>query len=221
MLRVNAPTELGRRLIAPLVSQFTGLYPKVRIRLSLSDAVPDVTEEGLDIAICIGLPPQQGPIAVKLLSSRAIICAAPDYLARHGKPQTPQDLAGHDCIRLMRGHRLLDHWQFKQENGRTEVHVRGTLSTTSAEVVHDWVLAGKGIAMKAYWDIWRDLETGRLVECLGEYFDTHLDLYAVYASRQHLPPRLRAFLEFVKTGLAAHIDRVEDAARERLPLDTA
>jgi DNA-binding transcriptional LysR family regulator len=96
-----------------------------------------------------------------------LCCAAPAYLARHGTPQTLADLAAHDCLRLVRGQRVFDRWLFVEDGRRREIQVRGTLSTASGEVLHDWALKGRGLALKALWDIEDDLRAGRLVECLA------------------------------------------------------
>lgn len=202
LLRVAAHTEIGRRQIAPLISDFTALYPKVHVQLILSDYELDVIEDGLDLALRGGLPPQSGVIATKLFASRRVVCATPDYLKRHGQPATPNDLLRHNCICLVRGRRVFDHWLFKENGKPREFRVQGTLSTTSGEVLHDWALAGKGLAFKVHWDLRADLEAGRLVECLAEFACDDVDFYAVYASRQHLAPRIRVFIDFVRERIA-------------------
>ena len=200
-LRIGAPSEFGRRRIAPLISRFTDLHQKVSVHLALSDAWVDMMESGLDVVLRLGLPSEGDVIAAKLLGSRRIVCAAPAYLARHGVPQTPDDLAAHDCIRLVRGRWVFDNWVFRDGQGRREVRVSGTLTTGSGEVMHDWAVAGKGLALKAMWDVQEDIAAGRLVECLAEYWCDEIELYAVYLSRKHLPPRIRVFLDFIRAAL--------------------
>jgi DNA-binding transcriptional LysR family regulator len=200
-LRVGASSQIGRQRIAPLISRFTDQFPGINVQLILSDSGLEVIDDELDIAIRVGLPNEQDVVARKLLDGKRLICAAPAYLKRCGTPLVPGDLLEHRCIRLVRGRRVFDRWLFEEEGQRREVQVRGALSTTSGEVVYDWVLAGRGIAMKASWDIDDDLREGRLVECLATYACDEISLYAVFATRRHMPPRLRAFVDFIAAAL--------------------
>ena len=213
LLCIGAPSEIGRKQIAPLIEGFSDRYPEVEVRLVLSDIGLDVIDDNLDVALRIGLPADTGVIAKKLLSSRRIVCAAPAYLARHGTPETLADLAAHDCLRLVRGQRVFDRWSFVEDGRRREIQVRGTLSTASGEVLHDWALKGRGLALKALWDIDDDLSAGRLIECLAPYHCDEIELYAVFANRRHLSPRVRVFLDFVQEALGgAALDRKTSAA---------
>jgi DNA-binding transcriptional LysR family regulator len=103
----------------------------------------DVIDDGRDIALRIGLPSDSSVIARKVLTAKRITCASPTYFKEHGTPAKPSDLLHHDCIRLVRGRRVMDAWVFQEQGKRFEVVVNGTLTTTSGEVVHDWVRAGK------------------------------------------------------------------------------
>lgn len=200
---VGAPSEIGRKQIAPVITAFCASYPAVDVRLVLSDSGLDVIDDNLDIAVRIGLPLDTGVVACKLLASRRIVVGAPAYLDRHGTPHTPSDLAAHDCIRLVRGQRVFDRWRFLEDGRVREVAVSGRLSTASGEVLHDWVRAGHGLALKALWDIEDDLRSGALVECLAGYHCDMIELYAVFASRRHLAPRVRAFLDFLARELVS------------------
>jgi DNA-binding transcriptional LysR family regulator len=200
---VGAPSEIGRKQIAPVITAFCASYPAVDVRLVLSDSGLDVIDDNLDIAVRIGLPLDTGVVARKLLSSRRIVVGAPAYLDRHGTPHTPSDLAAHDCIRLVRGQRVFDRWRFLEDGRVREVAVNGRLSTASGEVLHDWVRAGRGLALKALWDIEDDLRSGALVECLAGYHCDMIELYAVFASRRHLAPRVRALLDFLARELVS------------------
>jgi DNA-binding transcriptional LysR family regulator len=219
-LRIGAPMEIGRRLIAPLVARFVEKYPGIQAHLYLSDSDLDVIDDGLDVALRVGLPTDASVIAKKILSTRRAVCASPSYLKRHGIPRRPEDLRQHDCIRLVRGRRVMDTWSFQEDGKRFELIVRGALTTTSAEVVHNWVRSGKGIALKAVWDVQPDLEAGTLVECLREFWCDEIDLFAVCASRQHLFPRVRVFRDFISAMLP---DMVRKESRiglqESSPLD--
>lgn len=200
-LRIGAPVGIGRRLVAPLVARFVEKFPGIQVHLFLSDAGLDVVDDGLDVALRVGLPPDASVMAKKILATRRVVCASPSYLKRHGVPQRPEDLLQHNCIRLVRGQRVMDVWSF-QENGRPlQVTVRGNLTTTGGLVIHDWAKSGRGIALKAVWDVQPDLEAGTLVECLKDFWCDEIDLFAVCVNRQHLSPRVRIFLDFISATL--------------------
>ena len=202
-LHVGAPSEIGRRLIAPLIGQFASKFPEVEVRLVLSDAGLDVIDDNLDVALRIGLPNDNTVMARKILMAKRIVCASPAYFKRHGVPSHPQELKRHNCIRLMRGKRVMDSWVFQQDGERFEVKVDGSLTTSSGEVVHDWVRAGRGIALKANWDLGPELRDGVIVQCLEEFWADPIDLFAITANRLHQPHRLRIFLEFIAKHLPA------------------
>jgi DNA-binding transcriptional LysR family regulator len=217
-LRIGAPMGIGRRLIAPLVARFVEKYPGIQVHLNLSDSGLDVIDDGLDVALRVGLPTDASVIAKKILSARRIVCASPSYLKRHGVPRRPEDLRQHDCIRLVRGQRVMDAWLFQEDGKRFETTVSGTLTTTSGEVVHNWVCSGRGIALKAVWDVQPDLDAGSLVECLTDFWCDEIDLFAICASRQHLFPRIRVFLDFISWTLPK---MVSQESRTNLPQSTS
>jgi DNA-binding transcriptional LysR family regulator len=201
MLRLGAPMEIGRRLVAPLITEFREKFPDVQVHLVLSDSGLDVIDDGLDVALRNGLPSDSSVIARKVLTAKRITCASPAYFKEHGTPAKPGDLLQHDCIRLVRGRRVMDAWVFQEQGKRFEVVVNGTLTTTSGEVVHDWVRAGKGIALKADWDLQAELREGSIVPCLSDYWCDEINLFALCANRRHLSPRIRAFLKFIVARL--------------------
>ncbi len=201
-LRISAPLQWGRRVLAPIIADFSAEFPKVSAHLVLTDTSLDVVNGGLDIAIGAVPPQASGVIVRKILSGRRIVCAAPRYLRARGIPATPEDLRDHDCIRLVTGHQDVDRWSFRDGDGVSTIDIGGKLSTTSTEVVNAWVLAGHGIASRAEWDIATELEAGRLVPCLEPFWSDPIALYASYASRRHLPPRIRVFMDFLTAAIA-------------------
>lgn len=201
-LRVTAPLHWGRNVLSEVVAGFSRRYPDIEIQLVLADAIFDPVRDGVDVVLGV-LPPTGADMVVsRVLRSRRLVIASPDYIARHGRPTAPEDLLAHDCIRLFIDGRPFDHWSFI-ENGKVRtVHVKGRLTTTSTEVMQDWVLAGRGVGLKAEWDIEDDIAQGRLVACLTDYWCDEISLYICYANRRHLPPRIRVFLDFLKQNLA-------------------
>ena len=201
LLRVGAPTEFGRRVIAPMLARFRTRCPNLEVMLTLSDAGLDPVDDELDVVLRNGMPQDPSVVVRRLFTSRRIVCATPEYLRTHGTPRTPEDLLQHDCIRLVRGRRVLDDWVFVDGGQRRTVHVRGSLASSSGEVVHDWIMAGLGPGLKALWDVDIDLREGLLVECLPDHWCDEIELYACFASHGHMPLRVRAFTHFLAETL--------------------
>jgi DNA-binding transcriptional LysR family regulator len=201
-LRVGVPLEIGRRRIAPLVAEFTARYPGISIELVLSDSRLDILEEEIDIGIHVDAPQDGNLISRVLLYGSRVIVASPEYLARHPAPAKPIDLLDHDCARLVRGRRIFDNWIFNEGGRVREIHVQGTLLTNNSEVMHEWALAGRAVTIKALWDVEDDIRAGRLVQLLKPFQCDELNLYATYATRTHLPPRMRLFIDFVVQELS-------------------
>jgi DNA-binding transcriptional LysR family regulator len=200
-IRVGAPLEIGRRQFAPLIAEFSRKYPRITIELSLNDAPVDVIGDDLDVGVHVDQRAAHNIITRKIISSRRVVVASPDYLAKHGTPVRPGDLRAHQCICLVRGRHIFDRWTFSEGGQSHEEHVRSVLMSDHAEVVHEWALMGCGIALKALWDIEDDLKAGRLVEVLAPFAISDLDLYVFYPSRSHLPPRIRVFIDFLIAAL--------------------
>ena len=201
-MRVGVPLEIGRRRIAPLVAEFTARYPGISIELVLSDSRVDILEEEIDIGLNVDAPQDSNLISRILLYGSRVIIASPEYLARHPAPATPIDLLEHDCALLVRGRRVFDHWIFKEDGRVREIQVQGTLLTNNSEVMHEWALAGRAVTIKALWDVEDDIRAGRLVQLLKPFQCDELNLYATYATRAHLPPRMRLFIDFVVQELS-------------------
>jgi DNA-binding transcriptional LysR family regulator len=214
-LRVGAPLQIGRQRIAPLVADFTKQYPSIQVELLLNDAKLDVLGDELDVGLHVDLPSDGNVISRVLIASRRVVCATPEYLSRHPAPSVPAELCDHDCIRYVRGRHVMDRWIFMESGKVTETHIRGTLSTNNAEVMHAWALAGRGVGLKALWDIEDDLRTGRLIELLAPYACDELKLYAAYPSRQYLPPRTRVFIDFMARSLGDSVPKQADPVAAR------
>lgn len=214
MLRVGAPMQIGRRLIAPLIGRFAENFPEIQTQLVLSDTFQDLVEEELDVALTVGPPGDPDLLMRRLLVSRRVICASPDYLARYGVPRRPEDLLTHNCIRKVRGRRIVNSWRFTDQGGVRELRVNGSLATNSGEVMHEWLLNGRGIGIKALWDIEQDLDQGRLVECLADYAFDRLELCASFVGRPYLLPRTRVFIDFIAEALAGQRSKSVQSRRQ-------
>lgn len=202
LLKVGAPMEFGRRRVAPLLAEFAAQHAKLEVHLVLSDAGLEVGQDGLDVALRVDRPDDLSIMTRKIASTRRVLCAAPSYLAAHGMPRVPTDLASHECLRLARRHRLHDRWRFHTPNGVDEIKVSGHLTSSSGDVLHGWTLEGRGLSLEALWDVAEDLRDGRLIECLGNCRWDGIELFATFLPGQPVPPRIGLFVDFIASKLS-------------------
>ncbi|MCJ7800188.1 MAG: LysR substrate-binding domain-containing protein [Polaromonas sp.] len=203
LLRVNATLGFGRSHIAPLISGFIQRHPQVQVQLQLSADPPPLTEDAFDVCVRFGEPPDARVLARHLAPNRRLLCAAPAYLAAHGIPKGPSDLARHNCIGIRQGDEGYGSWRLTLGKRTETVKVRGNLSTNDGEIAVNWALAGHGIVMRAEWDVARYLRSGRLTQVLENYRTPSADIHAVYTQRHQVSARVRAFVDF----LASHFEQ--------------
>jgi LysR family transcriptional regulator, transcriptional activator for dmlA len=203
LLRVNATLGFGRSHVAPIISRFARKYPRVDIRLQLSVDPPPLTEDAFDVGIRFGPPPDARVVARLIAPNRRLLSASPAYLARHGEPRAPSDLAHHNFISIRQGEEAYGLLRLTRGRaGKTEsVKVRGSLTTNDGEIAVSWALDGHGILLRAEWDIERYLRSGRLVSLLPQYQAPNADIYAVYPQRHQAAARVRAFVDFVALSM--------------------
>ncbi|MDD2547069.1 MAG: LysR family transcriptional regulator [Burkholderiaceae bacterium] len=202
-LRITAPAGFGRRHVAPLVPRFHALHPDVTISLNLSDRVVDLAGEGFDCAVRVGDLPDSALVSVRMADNRRLCVATPAYLQRRGPPRHPTELAAHDCLTLSSEASQTRGWAFRipTESGGTEVlHLKpgGPLDCSDGQVLHDWCLAGHGIAWRSAWEVASEIAAGRLVEVLEAFAAPPNGIYAVFPQRKHLPLRVRLWIDFLK-----------------------
>jgi LysR family transcriptional activator of dmlA len=202
LLRVGAPTDLGRRHVAPLLAAFAAQHPGLGAHLVLSDAGLEVEADACDLVLRYGLPDDPAMVARKIATTARLLCASPSYLAQRGAPQSPDDLHGHSCLRIARRHQLLDRWRLTREGETCEVAVSGPLSSGDGSVLYEWALSGEGISLEAHWDVAGDLAAGRLVEVMPDYRGAPAELYAVFAPGKPVPPRIRLFADHLAKAFA-------------------
>jgi DNA-binding transcriptional LysR family regulator len=200
-LLVSAPAGFGRQHVAPLVPSFLAEHREVSINLNLNDRIVDVIGEGIDVAIRIATLSDSSLVGVKLVDNHRVVVAAPAYLKRHGAPQTLEELARHNCLAIssegsQRG------WTFQQEGRIVTLKVGGNMVCNDGAVLHDWALAGRGLAWRSMWEVGTEIAAGRLVPVLEQYAAPGNDIYAVFAQRRHLPLRIRAFVDFLRHAYA-------------------
>ncbi|AQG98952.1 LysR family transcriptional regulator [Caballeronia cordobensis] len=193
-LRVTMPSSLGRQHISPLIPAFLRQYPGVAVELRMTDQIVDLVDEGIDLAIRIGALKDSTLVAKKLASNRRVLCASPGYLAAHGTPRHPADLAQHECV-ILADQR---DWSFVTPTGVFDVRVSGRLVTDNGEVIRDALAAGIGIGLKSTWSVAPLIASGELVTVLDDYpLAREVAIWAVYPSRAFVPPKTLAFIGFL------------------------
>jgi DNA-binding transcriptional LysR family regulator len=201
LLRINASPSIGTMGLLPILPRFTARYPDITVDLALSDTIVDLVEERADIAIRIGPLRDTRLRAKKLGHSRMVLIASPDYLARRGTPNTPDDLDAHDCLRFS-FRRSIDSWPFRIGGKIVQRPVHGSFFGNSGEVVRLMAVAGGGIARHGRFHVAQDLAVGRLVEVLADYNPGDgEDIHALYAPEDRAAARIRAFLDFLDEEL--------------------
>jgi len=200
-LLISAPAGFGRQHVAPLIPSFLAHHGDVNVTLNLNDRVVDLIGEGIDVAIRIAALSDSSLIGVKLADNKRVVVASPAYIKRHGTPASLDDLARHNCLAFssdgsQRG------WTFRQNGKNVTLKVAGNMVCNDGAVLHDWALAGKGLAWRSMWEVGNAIESGQLVTVLDEFAAPGNDIYAVFAQRRHLPLRIRAFVDFLRHAYA-------------------
>ncbi|BDT69536.1 HTH-type transcriptional regulator DmlR [Comamonadaceae bacterium OS-1] len=195
-LRVNAPVSFGMVHLSPLWPQFMALHPKVVLEVSLADRMVDLVEEGYDLAVRIARLPSSSLVSRSLTSTRLVVCASPEYLRRQGTPTHPSEIAHHAVITytlLASG----DYWEFEGPQGPVKVKVQPRMRTNSGDTCCAAALGHQGIVLQPAFMVETHLASGALVEVLPQYRAVELGVYALYPSRKHLTPKVRALVDFL------------------------
>lgn len=202
-LRVTMPAVFGRMHIVPAIADYMRRYPEVTVEASITDRIVDLVEEGFDIAVRFGEPPDARVVARPLTQVRFVTTAAPAYLAAHPAPARPQDLAGHRCVAYvppMTGKVL--EWTYRDGAAVLQHTPSGHLAVDSGEAVVDAALAGAGLAYCHDYLVERAVAEGRLVRVLDAFAGPSSPVSLVYPHSRRLAPRVRAFID-VATAHAA------------------
>ena len=202
-LRVTAPAGFGRRHVAPLVPACHAAHPRLRISLNLSDRIVDLAGEGYDCAVRVGDLPDSSLVSIRLADNRRQAVATPGYLRRRGVPRHPRELARHDCLVLSSDASQSRGWAFVIDGELTHLRPEGPLDCSDGQVLHDWCLAGHGIAWRSTWEVESEIAAGRLVAVLQAYAAPPNGIYVLlpHATR-HLPLRVRLWVDFLRKRYA-------------------
>jgi DNA-binding transcriptional LysR family regulator len=196
-LRVSAPMSFGILHLGPTLAAFAREHPQVTLDLAFDDRYVNLVEEGFDVALRIGRLADSSLVARKLAATRLVVCAAPSYLAEHGEPEVPEDLAAHNCL-LYTYLATANVWRFTAPDGREiPVAVSGNLRANNGIVEAEAAVAGMGILMTPTFYVGPLIRQGKLKQILGGYRGPEIGIHAVYPQREHVPPKVRAFVDFL------------------------
>jgi DNA-binding transcriptional LysR family regulator len=182
--------------IAPVIAEFTSLYPDAKVNMMMSDRLVDLVEERIDLAITTLPVPNSNLIMRRVGSVRLVVYGSPDYFARHGVPHNPNDLANHNCLKYAFSS-WGSEWRFKSPQGPRAIHVGGNMETNSVNALKQAAVLGQGLILAPDYLVADEVRSGRLIAVLTEFCIPELPINAVYPHRQHLPINVRSFLDLV------------------------
>jgi DNA-binding transcriptional LysR family regulator len=199
LLRITSSQSFGIRHLAPAIADYLALCPGVQMEVTLNDRYLEVIEEGFDLAIRIGHLEDSSLIARRLAPIRVALCASPGYIVQHGAPETPADLAEHNCL-IYTYAASQSEWRFVDGAGKEHaVHIAGRLLANNGDVLRTAALRGQGVALGPTFILGDDMRVGTLVRLLPDYAPPEVGLYAVYPPSRHLSVKVRSFVDFLVT----------------------
>jgi DNA-binding transcriptional LysR family regulator len=196
-LRMTASISFGAGYLAPAIAEFRQRHPQLRFDIELSDRAVDLVDERIDVAIRIGGIGSQALIGRRIGTAQMVCCASPSYLARHGTPRTPADLADHACLTYEYSSDG-NLWRFTDAAGEShDVKVTGFAHSNNGAMLAALAVAGVGVTVEPDFILAPDVRAGRLVRILRDYAPPTIIIHAVYPSRRHLSAKVRAFIDFL------------------------
>lgn len=199
VLQLSAPSDFGRNTLLQWLDTFQDAHPQLHLRLLLADRMADLFREPVDIALRYGAPEDSSLVALPVAAdNRRVLCAAPDYLARHGAPQTVEEVARHNCLLYMLHGRVHERWRFSQGKRELLVTAAGNRVCDDADVTRRWAVAGQGLVYKSWLDVAEDVRAGRLQVLLPDWLGEPTPLYLVCAHRAQLSKAVHLLREFLQ-----------------------
>ena len=202
-LRISSAVGFGRKVVAPLLGEFRAAYPEVSIDLLLDDKPTDFISDRVDIAFRNGRMEDAQIIAKQIIPMQMLVCASREYQEAHGLPQTVEELAHHQCINFRSASGRIFEWEFKVDGQLRKFLPQAKVTYNDPDLVLQAVLDGHGIAQMAGYLVCDSLRSGALVPCLAQHAPEDRGHYICYLSRQHLPSRMRVFIDFMTTRIRA------------------
>ncbi|WP_437968640.1 LysR family transcriptional regulator [Sorangium sp. So ce260] len=198
LLRLTVPDAFGRLVVLPLLRKYLKAWPDLQVEVSFTDRQADIVEEGFDLAVRIGeAPPDTRLVSRVVARYKAMLCAAPSYIAERGEPLHIDDLAGHDCL-IFSSRNRRQSWRFLGDDGAwVKAQGRSRLRLDSGEALRDAAVAGLGIAFLPDFLVAEDLAAGRLQQVLPALQAEEVKIVTIYPTRRLLEPRVRRFIDLM------------------------
>ncbi|MDW5501983.1 LysR family transcriptional regulator [Pseudomonas lundensis] len=204
LLRITCSQSLGQTALVGAVAQYLKRHPQVAVDLQMNNRTVNLVEERIDLALRITNELDPNLIARPLSSCASVVCASPAYLAAHGTPRHPQDLALHNCLTYSYFGKSL--WHFDHQGVKSAVAVSGNLSANESVVLMAGTVQGAGISMQPYYSAAPLLVSGELIELMPDYRPQSMGIYGIYTSRRQMPATLRTMLDFLVEWFATDAD---------------
>jgi LysR family transcriptional activator of dmlA len=199
-LRICSSFGFGRRIVAPALSALVQKHALLQVRFEVFDRLVDVATEGFDLDVRVGDEIAPHLITRRLASNHRVLCASPAYLQRRGTPSTLSELAVHDCLIIKERDHPFGVWRLRHGRQESTIKVRGPLSSNNGEMVVQWAVDGRGIALRSTWDVGNLIASGKLVHVLPDYTQ-EANIWAVYPSRLNTSAKVRVCVEFLQNHL--------------------
>jgi DNA-binding transcriptional LysR family regulator len=197
-IKMTVPTISGELILAEAVADFCQLHPNLTIEMRLENEFVDLIKEGQNLAIRTGVLSDSSLIAKPLLDSNWMVCCAPKYIEKFGKPQTPEALIKHNCMAYTYQNKGAYDWYFSQGEQESYVRISGNFATNNSQALRKAALAGYGIVYVPRCCVYEDIQQGVLVPLLTDYSPRKLGIYAVYPYTRHQPEKIRLLIEHLK-----------------------
>jgi DNA-binding transcriptional LysR family regulator len=198
VLRVTLPLSIGRLHLAGVIPEFVRRYPEVTLEASFTDRLVDLIDEGYDLAVRVGKPPDSRVVARPIADSMMVTCAAPSYLRAQGTPRVPEDLARHNCIRFAMPSSGRSHdWRFQRGGKGFGIAVSGNLMLDHAEALVEAARAGTALIQISSYVTAAAIRRGELKAVLTRFQVEGPGIWVMYPQNRHLTPRVRALVDFL------------------------
>lgn len=202
LAKLNVPVTFGVLHLAPLWGRFFEAHPKVTLDITLSDRVVDLVEEGYDLAVRIATLPSSQLVSRRLATTRMVLCASPQYLRLRGTPRHPRELVDHSVLAYSYWS-TKDEWHFDGPDGAVSVKTKPILHSNSGDTCRAAALSHQGVVLQPTFLVGDDLAAGTLTELMPEYRSIELGIYAIYPTRKHVAPKVRALIDFLVEAFRA------------------
>ncbi|MCU4677087.1 LysR substrate-binding domain-containing protein [Catenovulum sp. 2E275] len=210
-IRLSLSSDLGRNLVLPWLDEFIELYPKISLKVNISDSNVDFYRDSIDLALRYGFVQDAALYGFKICNVPGVLCASPNYLAHHQKPLHPQDLVSHNGLFYQLHDVTHNIWTFRKNQEEFKIKMSGNRASNDGDLVRRWCVAGKGVAVKSYLDMSQDLLNGQVVPIIPEFTSRMTELWLICPSKQTITPAVRLLRDMLQLKTKAVFKQLIDA----------